>query len=245
MSYINGSLGVEQSGVKFISEDKRNRTVKDDVFYFRSSPNTYKYPIVKIGSLFWTRRDVYHKMGLALSSSSDRTLDVVKNGVLYARFWHDLGRSNISANKWIWGNSPNTLFQGNPNQLWYFPRGDDVRNLHAYLGFNPKALFAGQVAGFNAEFNGYYGGYDIVNKKSAGQVDIRSKGELNVFATRNTKDETNALLLVLDKNYQLYEAANGPDGTWRENYYPVRPVRGYMFNYPTLNTIQNYENKYK
>ena len=52
-------------------------------------------------------------------------------------------------------------------------------------------------------------------------------------------------LLVLDKNYQLYEAANGPDGSWRENYYPVRPVRGYMFNYPTLNTIQDYENKYK
>ena len=245
VSYINGSLNTDRPSVKFISEDQRSRVVKDDVFYFRSSPNTYKYPIVKIGDQFWTRRDVYHKMGLALNSSSDRTLDIMKDGILYARFWHDLGRANIASNKWMWGWSPNTMFEGDPNQLWYFPRGNDVKNLHAFLGFNPKALFAGQVSGFNAEFNGYYGGYDIVNKKSTEDPVVRSKGELNVFATRNTKGESSSTLLVLDKNYQLYEAANGPDGSWRENYYPVRPVRGYMFNYPTLNTIQDYENKYK
>lgn len=244
VTYVNGSLNTEQPSVRFISEDQRGRVVKDDVFYFRSSPNTYRHPIVKIGSLFWTRRDLNHKMGLALNSSSDRTLDVMKDNILYARFYHDLGRTNIASNRWIWGWSPNTMFEGNPNQLWYFPRGDDVRNLHAYLGFNPKALFAGQVSGFNAEFNGYYGGYDIVNKKATENVTLRGKGEVNAFATRNTKEEVNSRVLVLDKNYQLYEAANGPDGTWRENYYPVRPVRGYMFNYPTLNTIQDYENKY-
>ena len=245
VSYINGSLSVESPGVKFISEEKRGRTVRDDMFYFRSSPNTYKYPIVKIGSQFWTRRDVYHKMGLANSASSDRTQDVLRDNVLYARFWHDLGRTTSSANKWMWANEPNTMFAGNPNMKWYFPTGDDVRNLYAYLGFNPKALFPGQVSGFNAEFNGYYGGYDIVGKKATNEVILRSKGELNVFATRNTKDQSKALLLVLDKNYQLYEAANGPDGSWRENYYPVRPARGYMFNYPVLNTILEFENKYK
>lgn len=245
VSYINGSLSVDPPSVKFISEDARGRKVKDDVFYFRSSSTTNRYPIVKIGAQFWTRRDVFHKMGLATSSSSDRTLDVVRDGVLFARFWHDLGRTNIAQNRWLWGYSPNTLFEGSPNQLWYFPRGDDVRNLQAYLGFNPKSLFAGQVTGFDAAFNGYYGGYDIVSKKSAGETALRGKGELNVFATRNTKEESSSMLLVLDKNYQLYEAANGPDGSWRENYYPVRPVRGYMFSYPSLNTIENFESKYK
>lgn len=245
VSYINGSLSIDQPGVKFISEDNRGRTVKDDLFYFRSGSTTYEYPIVKIGSQFWTRKDVGFKMGLATSSSSDRTLDVLRDNILYARFWHDLGRTTAGTNKWMWANEPNTLFKGNPNMKWYFPTGDDVKKLYAYLGFNPKALFSGQVSGFNAQFSGYYGGYDIVNKKSTDQVIVRYKGELNVFSTRNTKDQSNAVLLVLDKNYQLYEAANGPDGTWRENYYPVRPVRGYMFNYPTLNTIQDFEKKYK
>ena len=244
VNYINGSLDIDQPGVNFISEDQRNRVVQDDVFFFRSSPNTYEYPIVKIGSQFWTRCDIYHKMGLATSASSERTLDVVKDGVLYARFWYDLGRLTADVNKWQWAYEPNTLFEGNPNMKWFFPRGEDVSDLYAYLGFNPKALFKDQASGFNAEFNGYYGGYDIVNKKATEEVTVRYKGELTTFATRNTTNENNAMLLVLDKNYHLYAAANGPDGSWRENYYPVRPVRGYMFNYPTLNTIQDYRQKY-
>ena len=245
LCYVNGSLSIETKGIQFISEDKRNRIVKDDVFYFRMSPKTFRYPIVKIGAQFWTRRDVDHKMGLALSPSSDRTLDNLKDGVLYARYWHDLGRTTAGVNKWLWGYEPNTLFEGNPNMKWYFPSGDDVRNLHAFLGFNPKALFKGQVSGYNAQFNGYYGGYDIVNKKATSNVQVRAKGEMNTFATRNTTNDRTSVLLVLDKNYQLYEAENGPDGSWRENYYPVRAVRGYMFNYPLLNAIEDFEKKYK
>ena len=42
-----------------------------------------------------------------------------------------------------------------------------------------------------------------------------------------------------------YKAEDGTDGSWRENYYPVRPVRGYMFNYPTLDDIKMFEDKYK
>ncbi len=245
VSYINGSLNVEISETKFISEDKRGRTVRDDIFYFRSSPNTFKYPIVKIGEHFWTRKDVSHKMGLATSASSDRTLDVVKEGVLYARFWHELGRTTVGANKWLWAYEPNTLFPGNPNTKWFFPTGEDIRRLHTFLGFNPKALFPGQASGFNAQFNGYWGTYDILNEVEESSMNMQYKGELNIFATRNTKNDSEARLVVLDKNYNLYEAATGANGPWRENYYPVRPVRGYMFNYPTLNTYQDFENKYK
>ncbi len=243
--YVNGSLSLSSPGIKFISEDSRNRTVKDDVFYFRSSPVTYCQPIVKIGSNFWTRQDIYYKMGLAVSANNDRTVDVVKDKVLYARFWHDLGRGTATPNKWLWAYDPNTMFDGNPNMKWYFPKGTEVKALHEFLGFNPKALFKGQVSGFNAEFNGYYGGYDIVNKKGTDEVTIRYKGQLNVFATRNTKSDYDATLLVLDKDYRLYEADNGPTGSWCENYYPVRPVRGYMFNYPTLGNIKDFEDKYK
>jgi hypothetical protein len=45
-------------------------------------------------------------------------------------------------------------------------------------------------------------------------------------------------LLVLDNNYRLirYDVL----GDWHEDYYPVRPVRNYKFEYPKLEVIKQY-----
>lgn len=243
--YINGSLNIGSENARFISEDQRGRTVRDDAFYFRVSGTTHKHPIVKIGSNFWTRRDLNHKMGLALKPSDDRTLDQLKDGIVYARFWHDLGRSTSSQNKWMWGYDPNTMFPGNPNMKWYYPSGDEVKNLLEFMGFNPKALFRGQATGFEAQFNGYYGGYDVEAKQQTDDPKVRAKGELNCFATRNKETDNSSILMVLDKNYRLYVTENGASGVWRQNYYPVRPTRGYMYDYPTLKDYLDFEEKYK
>ena len=66
---------------------------------------------------------------------------------------------------------------------------------------------------------------------------MRYKGEYNFIATRNKESSTDAILLVLDKNYHFtpYKAL----GDWHEDYYPVRPVRGFMFEYPTLTIIND------
>ena len=245
INYVNGSLSIGSENARFISEDQRGRTVRDDAFYFRVSGTTHKHPIVKIGSNFWTRRDLNHKMGLALKPSDDRTLDQLKDGIVYARFWHDLGRSTSSQNKWMWGYDPNTMFPGNPNMKWYYPSGDEVKNLLEFMGFNPKALFKGQATGFEAQFNGYYGGYDVEAKEQTDDPQVRAKGELNCFATRNKETDNGSILMVLDKNYRLYVAETGASGIWRQNYYPVRPTRGYMYNYPTLKDYLDFEEKYK
>jgi hypothetical protein len=115
-----------------------------------------------------------------------------------------------------------------------------VRNLYAFLGFNPKALFPGQVSGWEAQFNGYYGIHDFLHGRSFDDGDNRQRylGEVNVFATRHAEDADNPLFVVLDNHYglTLYEAT----GDWHRDYFPVRPVRGFMFEYPTLSTIQEY-----
>ena len=244
--YVNGNLMLD-SPTNVSRLVSKGRTVRDDVMFFSYGGTIYQHPIVKIGANFWTRRDLNHKMGLTNNpnGSSSRTYDIMEGDVLYARYWHDLGRSSRPANSWQWGYAPNSYYSGNPNTKWYFPTGTEVGHLYAFMGFNPKALFCGQASGYEAQFNGYYGGYDIANRQTTEEVTLRGQGALNVFATRNTSADTNALLLVLDKDYRFYKAEDGPDGSWRENYYPVRATRGYMYVYPTLQEIQEYENKYQ
>ena len=244
--YVNGNLMLDNP-TRVDGLNGKGRTVSDDLMRFRYGGITYRHPIVKVGSNFWTRRDLNHGMGLTNNpnGSNARTYDVMEGDVLYARYWHDLGRTSRPANNWQWGYEPNTYYDGNPNTKWYFPTGTEVNGLYAFLGFNPKALFRGQVSGYEAQFNGYYGGYDIATRQATEEVKLRNQGELNVFATRNTANDGEALLLVLDKRYRLYKAENGPTGSWRENYYPVRAARGYMYVYPKLQDISEYEEKYK
>ena len=244
--YVNGNLMLNNP-TNVDGRQGKGRTVSDDVMRFRYGGVTHQHPIVKVGANFWTRHDLNHGMGLTNNpnASNARTFDVLEDGVLFARYWHDLGRTSRPANSWQWGYEPNTYYNGNPNTKWFFPTGTEVDNLYAFLGFNPKALFRGQVSGYEAQFNGYYGGYDIANRQTTEEVKQRYQGELNVFATRNTTADEDALLLVLDKRYRLYKAESGPTGSWRENYYPVRAARGYMYLYPKLQDILEYEEYYR
>ena len=248
--YVNGNL-LLSSPISVSSLTGRERTVQDDLFRFVTSGKTVTTPLVKVGAQFWTRRDINHAMGFSRNPSSKKTNtdEHLAGGVLYARFYHDLGYYPQQSNGWAWGYKPNTFFEGigdgqspSANTKWFLPSPADVRNLYAFLGFNPKALFPGQVSGWEAQFNGYYGIHDFLHNRSFDDGDNRQRylGEVNVFATRHAEDADNPLFVVLDNHYglTLYEAT----GDWHRDYFPVRPVRGFMFEYPTLSTIQ--ENTY-
>ena len=236
--YVNGSLMLS---APVGGRTQSNRTVEDDLFRFVSEGQTVTTPIMKLGAQFWTRRDINYAMGFSPNPSSKKTNtdEHVVDGVLYARFYRDLGYYPQQYNGWMWGWKPNTFYESQPNTRWYLPSPDDVRNLHAFLGFNPKALYPGQVSGFGAQFNGYYGIHDFLQNRSFDDGDnaVRYRGQLNVFATRHAEDTDNPLFVVLDSHYRmtLHEAA----GDFHRDYFPVRAVRGFMFEYPTLNTIKD------
>ena len=241
--YVNGNLLLDNpTNVSGLTG--KDRTVQDDYFYFVYGAKTYKHPIVKIGSQFWTRHDLDHKMGFTPTPNSGRPKadEFLEDGVLYACYQYDIHRTVMADNEWTWGYVPNTYYDGNPNTRWFLPSAYDVQYLYTYLGFNPKALYPGQVSGFEARFNGYKGINDLINNRTFADNEkaVRYKGEYNVIATRNKDLSVDAILLVLDKNYHFtpYQAL----GDWHEDYYPVRPVRGFMFEYPTLETIE--ENSY-
>jgi len=64
---------------------------------------------------------------------------------------------------------------------------------------------------------------------------VRYAGELCMFASRPLEGLEGDFVVVLDKDYHFayYRAT----GDYDNEFYPVRPVRGYMFEYPLLGTI--------
>jgi hypothetical protein len=44
-------------------------------------------------------------------------------------------------------------------------------------------------------------------------------------------------MLVIDRHYRL--TLREATGDFHRDYFPVRAVRGFMFEYPTLNTIKD------
>ena len=239
--YVNGNLLLQNPSNT--TRTGKDPIIQDDCFYFNYGAQTHKHPVVKIGSLFWTRRDIDHKMGFTPTPNSGRPNadEYLRDGVLYGRFDYDIHRTVMEDNEWTWGRKINDYFENKPNMRWYFPRPEELMELYEFIGFNVKSLFMSQVSGFNARFNGYMGINDFMHGNVAFPDDdlkVRYKGEINVIATRNEDDIIDALFLVLDRNYKIafYEAL----GDWHEDYYPVRPVRGYLFEYPTIKTINDY-----
>lgn len=229
--YVNGNL-MPESPVDLPSYGQKGREVRDDVFYFLAPRGTYSHPIVKVGSNFWTRADIDHPMGFCEDPHSGYLYfdELVEDDVLYTRFDFQINDIIMEDNDWIWGNE----------RRWYMPTSVEVKSLEAFLGFNPKALFPGQLSGFDARFNGYWGISDVLNGRATfpdNRLALRYKGQIHLFSVvDNGGDEPQ--LLVLDGNYHLtrYDVL----GEWHEDYYPVRPVRSNKFEYPSLEVIEHY-----
>jgi len=251
--YIGGNLMFETYGINPIPDYKRNRVVQDDGVYLKLKKTSEKYnhPIVKIGSSFWTRHDIPHAMKFAAASDTSNLRDLLvkeqmKDDILYTRFQHKTGHGFNKFNSWICWEDYVQLDSRQYNRKWFIPQQWQVECLYEYIGFNTKALFKGGLSGFDAQFNGFVGKYDIFNNNSAYSTanGLHYKGDYCIIASINDGNENYACLLALDTDYKLRlyndntfsgEQAKG----WRNNYYPVRLARTAFFKYPNLSTINN------
>jgi hypothetical protein len=143
----------------------------------------------------------------------------------------------------VWGYEPNNYFKGNPSMKWYLPTPDDIKDLYKFIGYNTKALFKDQISGWDAQFNGYYGNIDILNSNKlypGGKREMHYKGELTAISSKNANGYSDACLLVLRPDYSLTLVSNETySSRWRINFYPVRPMRGFLFKYPSANDISD------
>ena len=213
-----------------------NPIVAGDYFYYIFA-DTFRHPIVKIGSNFWTRSDVYYEMGFTddPDSGTNPNDEHIVDGTLYARFYYDIGIYQREDNGWLWGNDPNQYYTDKPNMKWYMPRVSEIEALYAYLGFNPKALYQGQQSGFDAQFHGYYGVHDLLNNTGFGTNNAVRYRDQYMFMASRTDDTDRAKVLVLDRDYHL--RLMEPRVTWADDYFPLRPVRGWMYTYPKWSEI--------
>lgn len=242
--YVNGNLMLNNP-TRVNNLTGKQRVIQEDYMpLYTDNVNgsiKHRHPIIKLGSKFWTRRDTNHRMLFAERTNEPGT-DWMEGNVCYGWFQYEPNSEFNAYNDWIWGYSPNTYFDSKPNTKWYLPMPDDVRDLYQYIGFNTKALFKDQISGWDAQFNGYYGQSNILNRNnyfSGGQRDLRYKDELNIISSKSTNAYADACILVLKPDYtmQLIDNQTYRNANWRLNFYPVRSVRGYMFTYPTTTDI--------
>jgi len=257
IDYLHGNLYLKNPALNLSPEG----SVYNDILSLTDGAHR-PYPIVKIGANFWTRADAYHQLLFAEKETDSTWLDQVIDDVLYAKTVWESSAAFMRWNEWIYGYDPLTIGTKLYNQHWYFPSSSEVKSLYAYIGNNVKSLFHNQASGFEAQFNGYYGSYDILDDSYKFFNDIRYKltddnrTSLNIIASKEQLQYgTTSCLMVLTGDYRLYlfddyTLKNGSTwSSWRENLYPVRLTRGAFFKYPNLgnwnNNSQNYNPIYQ
>lgn len=251
--YINGNFSTEASGLKFFTDTERGWQVRDDMLMLKttgSGAKVYKHPIVKIGNLFWTRHDINHDMNFTYDDQNERDAVICDRfsddtPALYTRFQYEVDFWFDAYNWWTYGYSPLIGITGKPNTKWYLPTPEMLSNLYAYLGFNPKALFKGQVSGFDAQFCGYMGLVDVLNpsrRYNDGGNYLRYNKQLCIIASKNVDNnrKPNLLLLYPDYRWQKVEIDNAKEDLL-DNYYPVRLCRGAYYNFHSLQTLLDEE----
>ena len=233
IGYVGGNLYHDRHQLPFQNVTPETH---DDFFIYRYNGETHTTPVVKVGASFWTRRDITHGMGFTPDPDSDDDVrEIMTDGTLFTRFQYDVTAQAGRSNSWSYG------YDG---KRWNLPQPAQVYQLFIYMGITPKALFRGQVSGFNAQFNGYQGQADILNSNALGENAHRGKGELNIVASKSSNSVDDACLMLLDSHYrlQLIDDKTYPGGDakqWRTNYYPMRLCRGMGYEYPSLQTIQD------
>lgn len=222
--YMHGNLYADDLGLNLTAPSRTNVEAQwltvnhDDV-------GAVNYPIVKIGSGYWTRQNMRGTMmfGEPIDPSdkySDYyTYEEVRSGdnMLFANFF--------DGNQYDFLENNNTY--GTADGQWYIPAISDAADLSEYLGQNLKALLCNQASGFDAQFAGAYLRYDIMSgNKDLGYYRYVHDGQYCFIPFKN--NSTEGAVLVLDKGYNLKTMK--VDNT-REGFYPMRLFRTADYKY--------------
>lgn len=110
---------------------------------------------------------------------------------------------------------------------WYLPMPKDISNLKEYIGMNTKALFKGQVSGFDAQFAGLWGQWDVMNGNKAYPTENYYYVDQYCFIPAK-QSQTSGSVLALGQNYttQLIDIDSN-----KADWFPVRAFRTSYYTY--------------
>lgn len=224
--YVHGHLYASDFGVPYMTFTPR---IDEQWLEFSN-----KYPVVKIGSGYWTRKNITEDMEFGEPYDPD---DEYTDYAIYNEVINNTLYANI-----FWGNSSSFMFNYNkiygPDEdasyheplKWYLPKESDIYALKNYAGHNTKSLFAGQASGLNLQFAGYYGNYDDLNNgKPFSEYALHYQGDYCFLASKNNSNTGSAL--ILSRNYTLSSCTINKA---TDNWYPVRLFRTSYFKYNNI-----------
>lgn len=196
---------------------------------------TKQYPIVKIGSGYWTRTPICERMYFGdyyspgdPNSAFQLQEKIGANGYLFASVY---GRNkNSFLNKYVkvYGDDEHSVY--GKRTKWYLPKNADLSELMDYVGNNPRMLMKNQASGFEATFIGVYGPWDDVVKDLFGEevVKYRYVDEYCFIPGKNENNAGNGMVLALHKDYTLNLLSTQ---SVYLNYYPIRLFRTAYWKY--------------
>lgn len=233
--YIHGNLYEKQYGSS--TQVPASMEVRDHTFQVKIQirgliywTKTFSYPVVKIGSGYWTRKYITHEMQFGKYSRNGKTFmeyETLEDGLLFANIYETNDAAFMDSNKAIYGQDIDK--DTGKQSKWYLPLAGDRKNLTDYVGNNLKCLFKGQQTGFDAQFEGYYGPYDE-NGNFLGNNERRNKEQKCYipFKATSTSSKGEALVLTPDYHWQSIETKSS------FTYYPVKLFRTSSYQYQSL-----------
>lgn len=190
------------------------------------------YPIVKIGSGYWTRRNINVPMGFGepmdpTDSESSYYIYESKDETTENRLYACVFKGNDPEFMWYNNNVYDVYNTNDVPTKWHIPQTQDAYNMRDYLGNNLKALFNGQATGFDAQFWGNYSRYDDLNNgRDFGYYDLHYVNEYCFISFKN--NSSSATALAISKDYTLRTL---PSITNIRNLYPIRLFRNSDYKY--------------
>lgn len=224
--YLHGNIYLTSLGLNLKRDFKM--TWRDKAILAEPDSLVSGIPIVKIGSGYWTRRNINR----SIASGTYR----------HGRF---VGREHeINGDVWVQVNSetnPGKAPAGvgktmdeiyNQPALWYYPTNHDRDNLTKYIGYETRHLLKGQLTGFDAQYEGFFGdgGIDGVGLIGYNKPSSLLNTNKCYLIFKNTVDATEGTALALDGNYRWNTIELGTGN----NYFPLRLFRTSYYRYENL-----------
>lgn len=192
-------------------------------------------PIVKIGSGYWTRRNITSSINTGVYVGNNfHNGEITINGQVWVHVKSETHRKDAPAGI---GNTLDDIY-GRP-ELWYFPTHADRDNLTEYIGFETRHLLKGQLTGFDAQYEGFYGNGGIDGVPESNQQGRHNKDKCYLIFKTDVNSGTGSAL-TLDKNYRWNTVAIG---TGNNNFFPLRLFRTSYYRYENYNKANDNYNK--
>lgn len=189
-------------------------------------------PIVKIGSGYWTRRNITSSIASGVyigNNFRDGEMTTVK-GQVWVHVKNETHRSDTPIGI---GNKLDVIYE--KPVLWYFPTHADRDNLTEYIGYETRHLLKGQLTGFDAQYEGFFGPGGIDGIKESSSLNYHNSDKCYLIFKSDIKSNQGSAL-TLDRNYKWNTVTIG---TGNNNFFPLRLFRTSYYKYDNLNNAKD------